>query len=282
VLASDCELPFLSRAEPVETPDLELRLTPGTQPKPATYWFRVTSSVIHRTGDGDLILEFADETRFLVNAHLIALLDAPPAYTRDDLAAYALGPALMLALHLQGAVLLHASAVVISGKAVLFAGDSGSGKSTTVAMLHRLGCEVLADDVTEIRGTRAVPSVPTVRLWPDVLDALFGSAAAFPDRAPAWDKKLLRVPAAEEAEIGAILFLEPREGEARLQRLDARSGWMRLMASAQTALLPDRAMQQKIFDVTVALADRVPMFSFAAPPLEEAATLAALLAERLR
>jgi predicted ATPase len=284
VLASDCELPFLSHAEPVASPDLTLNLAEAAGSQPGTFWFRAESSVIDRTAAGDHILRFADETEFLVGAdgRSISLLAAPSEYTRDDLAAYALGPALILALHLQGAVLLHASAVVMHDKAVLFAGESGSGKSTAVAMLHRLGYRLLSDDVTEVQGNRAFASVPTVRLWPDVLDALYGSAAAFPDRAPSWDKKLVRVEdAADAREIAAILFLEGHEGDARLQRIDARTGWMRLIADAPTARLPHPEMERKIFDTTSAIADRVPMFSFIAPPLEAATTIGELLEREL-
>lgn len=285
MLASDCELPYLSPAEPAAAPDLTLTLTPTPDSRPAEFWFKAESSEIFRTHAGDLLLRFADDTEFLVSAdgRRIALLAAPAEYTRDDLAAYALGPALMVALHLQGAVLLHASAIVMNGKAVLFAGESGSGKSTTAAMLHRLGYEVLADDVIEVRGREAWAVMPNIRLWPDVLDALYGSAAAFPDRAPSWNKKLLRAgEVSGPREIAAILFLERRDGAARMERIEPRTGWLRLIADAPAARLPHPEMERKIFETTSALADRVPMFSFVAPPLEEAATIARLLGEWLR
>lgn len=239
---------------------------------------------MERTEDGDVVMRFADATRFLVSAdgRFIHLVDAPAAYTRDDLAAYALGPVLTLALHLQGTVLLHASAIVMNDRAVLFAGPSGSGKSTSVAMLHRLGYAVLADDVTEIVGTRAFAAIPTVRLWPDVLDALYGSAAAFPDRAPSWEKKIVRV---EEAsgprQIAAILFLEARSGGPRLQPLDARGGWTRLIADAPAARLPHPEIERRIFDTTAALADRVPLFALVSPPIEEWASFGTFLEREL-
>lgn len=285
VLACDAELPFLDSAAPVGDPDLTLRFTPVAAPGSATPWHQSESTVMEKTANGDLLVRFADDTRFLVRAdgREIALVSAPAAYTRDDLAAYALGPVLTAALHLQGAVLLHASAVVLGGKGVLFAGPSGSGKSTTVAMLHRVGYAVLADDVVEITGTRALPAVPALRLWPDVLDTLYGSAAAFPDRAPSWDKKLLRIHASTGGcEIAAILFLEPRAEEPRLTPLDARSGWTRLIADAPAARLPDADIQRRIFEVTSALADRVPLFAFAAPALEQYETLGVWLEESLR
>jgi hypothetical protein len=284
ILASDCELRFLSPADAVAEPDLTLTLTTFAEPRQGMPWYSAEAAEIDRTETGELVMRFADGTVFLIGerGQSIALLAAPPEYTHDDLAAYALGPALMLALHLQGAVLLHASAVVISGKAVVFAGQSGSGKSTTVAMLHRHGYTILSDDVTEIADGKALPSVPSVRLWPDVLEALYGSAAAFPDRAPSWDKKMIRTPDASGAhEIAAVLFLEARTGVACLQRLDARAGWLRMMAAAPAARLPGERMERKVFETTSALADRVPMYTFTPPPLAEAATLGPFLEREL-
>lgn len=270
-----------------------LRLTPaGAQPAADAPWYRNDSIVIDRTDAGDLVIRFADATSFRIAAdgRAIELLSAPPKYTSGDLAAYALGPVAAVALHLQGAVLFHAAAVVMRGKAVLFAGESGSGKSTIAAILHRQGYGVMSDDITELDGDRALTSVPAVRLWPDALESLYGSAAAaFPDRAPSWDKKIVPVEdAGAPRAVAAILFLdsESRGAEPRLARLTPREGWQRLMSCAFTARLPDEAMSRRIFESTAGLADGVAMYSFA-PPLRGAsgelgAWLERALAEPLR
>lgn len=283
VIASDCELPLLAPANGAADAELVLRLdarTAGAPPR-AEPWYRGPSMTIDAGDAGERILRFEDGTSFLVGAdgRTITVLAAPAHYTHDDLAAYALGPVLGVALHLQGAVLLHAAAVVMRGKAIVIAGEARSGKSTTAAILHRLGYEVLADDLTEIADARpfaAIPSLPAIRLWPDMLDALYGSAAAFPDRAPSWEKKIVRVAPADGArEIAAILMVERGE-RPRLEQLSPRDGWKRLIATAYTAPLPDPAMHEKIFDVTAALANQVPIHAFAPPPIaafEELGTL---------
>ncbi|HYK04840.1 MAG TPA: hypothetical protein VE974_24010 [Thermoanaerobaculia bacterium] len=283
ILASDCELRFLSPADPVAEPELTLALMTRAAPRSGTPWHRVAAADIEQTAAGELVMRFGDGTHFLVGAdgRSIALIDAPAEYTVDDLAAYALGPVLTIALHVQGAVLLHAAAVAMNGRAIVFAGNSGSGKSTTAAMLHLQGWTVLSDDITEVSGGRALPAIPAIRLWPDVLDVLYGSAAAFPDHAPSWDKKILVTPRAAGAhEIAAVLFLD-RGGEPRFERLPPREGWQRLMACVPTAQLPGKKMQRKIFETTSALADGVPMYTFTAPPLERAETLPSFLAEHL-
>ena len=287
LLASDCELPFLI-PHPNGEAEIVLRFAadPAKLHEPWTRWYRGPSLVIDRTNDGDLIVRFMDSTSFLIGSdgRSITLLSAPPSYTRDDLAAYALGPVIAIALHLQGVVLLHASAVVLQRKAVVFAGDAGSGKSTTAAMLHRLGYAVLADDVTELAGPRpyrALASLPAVRLWPDVVHALFGAAAVFPDRAPSWEKKLMVIEQAPPAEIAAVLFLDARAESASIERLPPREAWQRLMANVYTRMLPGEAMSRRIFEVTSALADDVPMYAFTAPALESADDLGSFLEREL-
>jgi hypothetical protein len=286
LLASDSELPLLRRAD-AGTPQLTLRLTTSSNATPTagTSWYRSDEDVvIDKTDDGDLLVHFPDATSFRVthDGTSIELLTAPAQYTRDDVAAYALGPVLGIALHLQGAVLLHAASVVMHERALVFAGASGSGKSTTAAIFHHLGYEVLADDLTELDGASALPSIGAVRLWPDVLESLYGSAAAFPDRAPSWEKKVVRVEDVERShEIAAILFLDGASETPRLERLAPKEGWLRLIANAYTARLPDAAMSTKIFDATSALADRIPMFSFAPPLLAKPEALPALLEREL-
>jgi hypothetical protein len=89
---------------------------------------------------------------------------------------YVLGPALSVLLHLRGMFVLHASAIEIDGKAVSFAGESGSGKSSLASALHLRGYPVLADDVVilgNVHGRWNVwPGTPTLRLWPDTIRAL--------------------------------------------------------------------------------------------------------------
>ncbi len=287
ILAADGELPFLHRAAVEGGADVVLRLL--MQPAPQVTvreWHRGPELVIDRADGGELIVRFMDGTSFFLDdgGRSISLIAAPPQYTRDDLAAYALGPVIAIALHLQGVVLLHAAAVVIEGKAVVLAGDGGSGKSTTAAILHQQGYAVLADDVTEIAGDgpfNALASVPAVRLWPEALHALFGEEAVFPDRAPSWDKKMVLVPQTGGAEVAAILFLGAREAVAKLEPLAPRDAWLQLIANVYTALLPGETMRGAIFDVTTALADRIPSYSLTLPPIESCGELGAFLEREL-
>ena len=79
---------------------------------------------------------------------------------------------------------LHASAVVVDGMAVAFAGPASRGKSTLAASFAVDGHAVVTDDCLMMEwqrpDPRAVPSYPSLRLWKSTADRLFGSDA------PAW------------------------------------------------------------------------------------------------
>ena len=72
--------------------------------------------------------------------------------------------ALPFAAVLQGLEVLHASAVVVDGRAILLAGASGVGKTSAALALQRLGATLLADDVVALElaegGLLAHPGAP--------------------------------------------------------------------------------------------------------------------------
>jgi hypothetical protein len=110
-----------------------------------------------------------------------------------------LGPALALILHQRQRLLLHASAVAVGDKAIVFLGGQGWGKSTLAAALHVRGCKMLADDVTAIQMDsdcpKVLPGFPQFKLWPDAVTALGDSPERLPLLHPDFAKRALRVTA---------------------------------------------------------------------------------------
>ncbi len=89
-----------------------------------------------------------------------------------------LGVALSCWLEWRDVPVLHASAVVVGGRAAAFLADSGSGKSSIAAEMVRAGHPLLTDDVlpVEISGGTYLghPGYPQMRVWPDKARHLLG------------------------------------------------------------------------------------------------------------
>lgn len=108
--------------------------------------------------------------------------DSNVAAVRADL----LGRVLAMAVHHEGALVLHASAVSIDDAVVAFLGPKQAGKSTLAMALVGRGARLVTDDTLAVRfqGDQAVvdPGVQRVRLWPDSARAV-GAAATSRDGA---------------------------------------------------------------------------------------------------
>ncbi|WP_089729373.1 serine/threonine protein kinase [Candidatus Thiosymbion oneisti] len=97
----------------------------------------------------------------------------------EEVMALLLGPVLGFVLRLRGVLCLHACAVAIGGFAIAVLGSSGAGKSTLAAALARRGYAVLSDDRVALnhcdREWQVLPGYPRLRLWPEAIQALYGS-----------------------------------------------------------------------------------------------------------
>ena len=101
---------------------------------------------------------------------------------RETLRHLFLDQVLPLMMAARGETVLHGSAVVIEGRAVVFLGTSGAGKSTIAVKLASLGYPLLTDDCLLVRfGTDemlACPSYPGARLFEPMIETIFERNAA--------------------------------------------------------------------------------------------------------
>jgi hypothetical protein len=201
----------------------------------------------------------------------------PPTSTLEDVATYLLGPILALVLRLRGTVCLHGSAAIVDGGAVLFVGAAGSGKSTTAAALAQAGCSVIADDVAAldmIDGGFAVrPAYPALRLWPDAVASLYGSADAMPLLTPNWDKRKLDLTARDmdfpsrPVPITTIYLLGPcSDGHGEVKRVaPGRETLLNLVANSYPSTLLDARLRAEELTVLAQLAASVPVYTLSLP-----------------
>lgn len=126
--------------------------------------------------EDDCLVRVAFVGDFLVTADRIIVQKQETA-SWDELRAYLVGTVLATVVHFRGLVPLHVSAVLSPAGAVAFTGESGAGKSTIAAHLHReLGWPLISDDVSILsKGSDAFlleSGVRTVKLWKDALASL--------------------------------------------------------------------------------------------------------------
>jgi hypothetical protein len=181
-----------------------------------------------------------------------------------------------MALHLQGAFILHAGAVAIDGRAVLVIGNSGAGKSSTVAALVGGGCPLISDDMAVLDAQGEAVSVRRgplrMRLYADSARAA-GWAGPLPKlfRHPIFDdKRYIDVPGAapEAASVAAICVLQPRGGgtdPVAIERLSPRAALGQLLRNVYRAPFLDSARAKLAAERCAWIAARVPVVAVRRP-----------------
>lgn len=98
------------------------------------------------------------------------IVDPLPNADEASLRFSIINAAMASVLQHRGLLVFHASAVAIDGKAAIFMGSPGSGKSTIAAAMHSCGYSVLSDEIVAVQAEEIVPVVlsglPHIRLLP--------------------------------------------------------------------------------------------------------------------
>jgi ABC-type multidrug transport system fused ATPase/permease subunit len=120
---------------------------------------------------GDRFLfRIPEVARFLLVGGREVVFETAAGVAPGDISIFLTGTVLGILLHQRGQVVLHASAVRVNGKAVLFCGASGAGKSTLAAALAQRGFPLVTDDFCAVaaNGAGAVmvqPDGRSLKLW---------------------------------------------------------------------------------------------------------------------
>ena len=277
VLSSALELPL----PPIEhrQPDVIFRDAVG-KAIPDPVHVRADSanspSVVERWAEDSIIVEFPNCAMFEVDRESVLVLRRD---TKDDdlMAHLLLDHVLPRVLSLRGDLVLHASGgVAPDGRANLFLGPTGAGKSSVVASLLGAGWSLIDDDSIRIvrcdNGFRAFRGAPDVRLLPDAAAVLAPEEVAT-GRISADSTKRRFLPAAEARDaphstrIAGLYALMRRTdaGGPTLERLGLADALAAISAntfhfSRDPTLIPRRAFEQ-----TGALAANVPVWRLGIP-----------------
>lgn len=196
----------------------------------------------------------------------------PDTATIEDTATYLLGPTLGFVLRLRGITCLHASAVAIGNSAIALVGPSGAGKSSTAAAFAQLGYPVLSDDVVALSDVgdafKVRPAYPRVRLWPQSVSSLFGSANALPLITPSWEKRFLDLKGpgyrfqSTPLPLAAIYFLGERSPIVNppiVEEVSQREGLITLVSDTYTNYLLNTTQRAQEFELLGRLVENVPL-----------------------
>lgn len=196
----------------------------------------------------------------------------PATSSLEDAASYLLGPVLGLILRLRGTTCLHASAVEMHGRALIFPGEEGAGKSTTAAALARRGHAVLSDDVVALverdGAFYVLPAYPYLSLWEDSVKMLYGAENALPAFSSNFDKRMLSLAAhdlrfeKQALPLAAVFLLGNRSGEDRapwIETLNLRENLVSLVVNSYATNLLESGMREREFVLLGRMAAAVPV-----------------------
>jgi len=214
--------------------------------------------------ESQLLLSVPGVARFWLRDGNVIVYD-PGAHDLADVPIFLMGTAFGLLMHQRGRVLLHASAIRVGNKAVLFCGASGAGKSTLAAALHQRGYEFVSDDLCSL--TLRADAVPLIdpdgralKLWLQAIGQLgLGERQAGPVR-PALGKYFVTPVRSfpEPLPLGALYGL--REARARTEEAIATPNLvdaaLLVRRNAYRPQIVHRMAQREAYlDAAIAIAD---------------------------
>ena len=268
--ASDIEFPQLLSGE--GTGDFAIRVGPvALQPPPelsrlvASYWW----------SEGSLCLRWTDvATCQLVGANEI-VVDLAPDAEMARVRQFILGPAIGALLHLRGVYTLHASAVEMGGRAVLFVGGKGQGKSTIAATMYDRGHGFISDDVVPITLIEdqlyVSPAFPQIRLWPDAIESMGRNPDSLPRISDLFSK---RYRLAEDRfqrialPLAAIYQLRATEDALNIEKLGPQEALLALLQNIYVARFGDVVLKPSdtiMLEMSADILRRVPIMRLNRP-----------------
>ncbi len=211
----------------------------------------------------------------VVGNHLIQMMPEKGADPREY-RLYILGACCAIILIRRGMVPLHASGVVIDGKAYAILGDCGAGKSTLGTAFRHAGYQLLSDDIVGIRfnesnnSLTAYPGYPQQKLWKQSMDYFELETANYDSILESYDK--YAVPVRDQFAREPVLL----SGIFELEKADIPQIMMKPMKPLERIqliryhsfldkLLKEMKMEQWLFAIAAKIALSVPFYQLKRP-----------------
>ncbi|HEY2767347.1 MAG TPA: hypothetical protein VGI76_03775 [Solirubrobacteraceae bacterium] len=227
-----------------------------------------------------------DHGRVLISSDGLELLcDPDPA--NEQWATIVVAQALPLAATLRGLEVLHASGVVLDGRALLITGATGAGKSSLAAALARAGGSLLSDDAValELRDGALVAHAGSLALQ---LRAAEDERLSTPERAALGraagavegKQRYVSANAPAPAPLGGLFLLERATAGPALEPLAAVSPFELLASTFNLSVRTPERLQRQL-DVVTAIAAGDFVHRLRVQPDVDATALAKLIGEHM-
>ncbi len=224
---------------------------------------------IWKTGSG-FAVRFEGPGDYLVEPD--SIICAPYAgVTSDELARTLLSSIFSFWLEHRGYPALHASAIVISGRAVVFLAPSRGGKSIVAANWLHAGADLLTDDILAVAEENGcffgLPSLPRILLAPTAANRLLAEETT--KRSPLNRAGKLAV-SLRDGPLGfcrapaplATVYVLNRDDSAvgiTIRRLAAREGAVELLRNSYAGEVASALPESKRFEFLCRMAEKLPI-----------------------
>ena len=175
----------------------------------------------------------------------------------------------------EGHLLLHACAVDIQGRTVLFLGKSGWGKSTLAALLHQAGHTLYSDDCVLLQSHdsnwQATATYPSLRLYEDSIESIFIENYSLSPVSEYSDKNRITMsmePAQDAPPLHAMYFLSnPETATDRIQitQMQPANTCIELIERSFRLDLGNRKHTRELMQSAAALTKNVPAYRLSYP-----------------
>lgn len=214
----------------------------------------------------------ARSARFLVENGRTIIFQKNPRCEETLFLHHLLYPVMAAALRHHRFLVLHASCAISQCGAVLVTGESGAGKSTTVARLVAQGWSLQTDEVSALRlaphrGIEVMPGARRIHLHEDAAAALPFNTSGLPRHN--WHRKKMAIPVVTAPPLGPrklcrIVYLMRGQGDDILvKKITGREKLALLLGAVYGPLLVEQLESQ--FDLMAGALEDVEMLTITRP-----------------
>ncbi len=131
----------------------------------------------YQISKNEFLIKYSTWATFYVSNGNKIIIQPEKNVDERDIRAFLMSTVIAILLHQRKCLPLHSSGIVFKNKVVLFAGNSGIGKSTiAIALNNKYKYKLISDDITVISEQNSLPQIhssfPSVKLWQDSLEML--------------------------------------------------------------------------------------------------------------